>query len=142
VNENLTKIAIPLQGERLSGHFGHPDCFALVSVDRAAGRIVDEEHRVPPRHEPGSLPVWLADQAVNVVLAGGIGPRAVALLESHGVEVRIGVPPITVSEAVSLWLEDALPGGGNTCDHGHGHGHGGGHCHSGSGGRRRHEGAR
>jgi predicted Fe-Mo cluster-binding NifX family protein len=131
VNENLTKIAVPIQGERLSGHFGHPDCFALISVDRTAGRIVEEERRLPPPHEPGSLPRWLAGQEVDVVLAGGIGPRAVALLESHGVEVRIGVPPIAVSEAVNLWLEGALPSGSNTCDHGRG----GGHCHSGDGER-------
>ena len=35
-----TKIAVPLQGERVSAHFCHPERFSLVSVDAASRRTV------------------------------------------------------------------------------------------------------
>lgn len=117
MNTGPVKIAIPLQGERVSGHFGHPECFSLHTVDPASRSTLDEERVTPPPHEPGLLPRWLGEHGVQVVLAGGVGPRAVALLEGQGIEVRIGVPPLTASEAVRLWLEDNLETTGNTCDH-------------------------
>jgi len=112
-----TKIAVPLQGERVSGHFGHPECFSLLSVDPASRRILDEKRVTPPPHEPGLLPVWLSEQGATVVLAGGIGPMAVSLLESRGIEVRTGVPPLTASEAARRWLEGDLQTADNSCNH-------------------------
>lgn len=112
-----TKIAVPLQGERVSGHFGHPECFCFVSVDPASQAVLDEERVTPPPHEPGRLPTWLSEQGATVVLAGGIGPRAVSLLQSRGIEVRTGVPPLIASEAVRLWLEGNLKTADNTCNH-------------------------
>jgi predicted Fe-Mo cluster-binding NifX family protein len=132
MNHTFTKIALPLQGGHVSGHFGHPEYFALVSVDRDSRQMIEEQYVVPPPHEPGRLPTWLASQAVKVVLAGGIGPHAVDLLQGHGIEVRTGVPPLTVSDAVDLWLDGSLPSGDNTCDHGHsgGQDHGASRCRS------------
>lgn len=116
------KIAVPLQNGKVSGHFGHPDFFSLVSVDASSGQILGEALRTPPPHEPGRLPLWLTEQGVNVVLASGIGQRAVSLLESQGIEVQTGVPHLSTSEVVQLWLEGKLGTGGNTCDHtGSGH---------------------
>jgi predicted Fe-Mo cluster-binding NifX family protein len=112
------KIAVPVQNDRISGHFGHPEYFSFVSVDPAKRQVVDEERLTPPPHEPGLLPVWLSQQGADVVLAGGIGPRAVNLLESRGIEVCTGVPPLAASEAVRLWLEGSLETAGNTCNHG------------------------
>jgi predicted Fe-Mo cluster-binding NifX family protein len=117
MNYNPVKIAVPLQNGKVSGHFGHPDFFALLSVDSSSKEVVDETLRTPPPHEPGRLPLWLAEQGVDVVLAGGIGHRAVALLESRGIEVQTGVPLLSTSEVVRLWLDGKLEPGDNTCDH-------------------------
>ena len=65
-----TKIAVPLQGERVSGHFGHPECFSFVSVDPVSQTVLDEKRMTPPPHEPGRLPIWLSQQGATVVLAG------------------------------------------------------------------------
>jgi len=131
MNSTPLKIAIPLQDGLVSGHFGHPDFFSLVSVDSSSKEILGEALRTPPPHEPGRLPLWLAEQGVDVVLASGIGHRAVQLLESRGIEVRTGVPLLSTSAVVQLWLEGKLEAGGNTCSHGsggHGHGHGSHGC--------------
>jgi predicted Fe-Mo cluster-binding NifX family protein len=121
------KVALPIQGERISSHFGHPECFSVVSVDPSSREILGEKRLTPPPHEPGRLPVWLSEQGANVVLAGGIGPRAVSLLESHGIEVKTGVPQLTAFEAVRLWLEGNLETAENACNHGSGHHSCGGH---------------
>ena len=118
MNTETTKIAIPLQDDRVSGHFGHPECFSVVSVDRAAQKILSEERLTPPPHEPGRLPLWLAEHGVDVVLAGGVGHRAVALLNSCGIEVQTGVPSLTAFEVVHRWLEGDLETADNTCSHG------------------------
>jgi len=112
------KVAIPVQGDCVSQHFGHPEFFALLTVDREAKQIVAREDLTPPPHEPGVLPRWLADQQIKVVLVGGIGPRAVRMLESSGMNVITGVPAMPVEEALQLWLGDRLEAGGNDCHHG------------------------
>jgi predicted Fe-Mo cluster-binding NifX family protein len=127
MNRNPITIAVPLQGEQVSGHFGHPECFCMVAVDPSSREILGEVRRVPPPHEPGRLPVWLAEQGVQVVLASGIGHRAVSLLESRGIEVLSGVPQRPTSEVVQLWLDGLLPAGTNTCGHGSGEHRCGGH---------------
>lgn len=117
MTETKLKIAVPLEGDKVSSHFGHPDCFLIVTIDRSDGAARTEERLDPPPHQPGVLPVWLAQQGVNVVLAGGIGGRAVNLLESNGTEVVRGVPPMPAQEAIDAWLEGRLESSGDTCSH-------------------------
>jgi predicted Fe-Mo cluster-binding NifX family protein len=38
-----------------------------------------------PEHQPGLLPLWLKERGVNVVIAGGIGSRAMDLLTAASV---------------------------------------------------------
>jgi predicted Fe-Mo cluster-binding NifX family protein len=110
------KVALPILDGRVSPHFGHPDSFLFLEVDPAGKQILDREHREPPPHEQGVLPAWLADEGVGVVLAGGIGPRAIALLEASGIDLRSGVPDLEPEEAVRLWMDGALEAGANMCD--------------------------
>ena len=117
MNTESMKVAVPLRDERVSGHFGHPDCFSLVSVDLATRKVLGEERIIPPPHEPGRLPVWLWEHGAQVVLAGGIGHRAVSLMEARGMEVWTGVPPLTASEAVQRWIEGNLVTAENACNH-------------------------
>jgi predicted Fe-Mo cluster-binding NifX family protein len=108
-------VAVPVLGEQVSPHFGHPECFAFFSVDLTALEILGERRRVPPPHEPGRLPVWLAEQGAEMVLAGGIGQRAVKLLRDRGIDVVSGVPALSPSEAVRQWLAGAIRVQENPC---------------------------
>jgi predicted Fe-Mo cluster-binding NifX family protein len=45
-----------------------------------------------PGHQPGFLPAWLAEEEVSVIIAGGMGSRAQALLKENCVEVVAGRP--------------------------------------------------
>jgi predicted Fe-Mo cluster-binding NifX family protein len=91
-NSSVLKIAIPMQGAHFSAHFGGADRFAIFEVDEQARSIVSLTSATPPAHDQGSFPTWLKEQGCNVVLTGGMGPRAVTMLESFGIQTVVGIP--------------------------------------------------
>lgn len=121
------KIAIPLTAGRLSDHFGHCDEFALIEADSTSKQIVSQTRVIPPPHEPGALPRWLHAQGVHVVIAGGMGPRALNLFAECGIAVHGGPASSTPEDLVREYLDGALAGGKPVCGHGHGPAHGRGH---------------
>jgi predicted Fe-Mo cluster-binding NifX family protein len=116
MSNKAVKVAVPLDDDLVSAHFGHPECFTLMTVELSSQRVLAEERVNPPPHEPGRLPVWLAELGVSTVLTGGMGPRAIALLEARGVEVLTGVPGLPARDAVQRWLDGNLPAVENRCD--------------------------
>lgn len=123
------RIAIPVVNDQLSMHFGHCERFVFFDVDHQGGRILNREEVPAPPHQPGFLPQWMAQRKVDLVLAGGMGPRAQGLFAQYGIRVITGAPPIDPEEAVRSLLAGTLQTGANVCDHGHGDHHcgGGGH---------------
>ncbi|MBU8870631.1 MAG: NifB/NifX family molybdenum-iron cluster-binding protein [Gemmatimonadales bacterium] len=111
------KIAIPLTGGKLSAHFGHCQEFAFVDVDSEAGKILETSTLTPPPHEPGSFPAWVADQGAKLVIAGGMGQRAISLFQSQGLEVVVGSAGGSPEELATAWLKGDLSSGANLCDH-------------------------
>lgn len=111
------KIAIPLANGKLCMHFGHCELFALVDVDRDARRITGREDFVPPPHEPGLLPPWLAERGANMIIAGGMGQRAQELFAQSGISVIVGAPAGSPESLVGEYLEGTLATGENACDH-------------------------
>lgn len=111
------KIAIPLANGSLTEHFGHCQTFALVDVDSASKKITSTTEVVPPPHEPGLYPAWLAERGVTHIIAGGMGQRAQGLFQQSGIQVVIGAPERPVEEIVGLFLAGSLLTGANPCDH-------------------------
>lgn len=109
------KFAIPLEGGQLCSHFGHCEKFAFLTV--AERQIIGTEILTPPPHEPGRLPLWLAELGVTHVIAGGLGTRAQELLRQQGIEVISGAPTLPPEELVQRYLAQTLVTGPNVCDH-------------------------
>ena len=109
------KFAIPLAEGKLTAHFGHCQEFALVDVED--NEIKNTETLVPPPHEPGVLPKWLHDLGTNVIIAGGMGARALDLFAQNDIQVVVGAPALTPEELVGQYLDNRLEGGANICDH-------------------------
>jgi len=116
-NRKVKTIAIPVSGESVSPHFGRCEAFVLVQADPQARRIVSTDRIPAPPHEPGLLPRWLQERGVQVVLAGGMGPRAQQLFAEQGIEVVLGAPGGPFREVVQSYLEGNLQPGPNVCDH-------------------------
>ena len=111
------RIAIPLADGKLAMHFGHCERFALVDADTETKAILGKEEVVPPPHEPGLLPPWLAGQGAQVIIAGGMGQRALQLFAQNGIKVVVGAPSESPEDLVTAYLDEALETGGNVCDH-------------------------
>jgi len=90
------RYALPVTGGALSAHFGHCEHFALFD---------------------GLLPVWLAEQGVSLVIAGGMGSHAHSLFQQNRIGVVIGASESDPEQAVLKYLEGNLESGANTCDH-------------------------
>ncbi|MFP4476974.1 MAG: NifB/NifX family molybdenum-iron cluster-binding protein [Desulfatibacillaceae bacterium] len=100
---------------KLAMHFGHCREFAIVEVDGT--EIKGQQILEPPPHEPGVLPKWLHDLGANVVIAGGMGHRAVSLFGEAGIEVVTGAPALEPEVLVKQYLDRSLETGANACDH-------------------------
>nr|MBN2277396.1 NifB/NifX family molybdenum-iron cluster-binding protein [candidate division Zixibacteria bacterium] len=110
------RIAIPMAEGRLSAHFGHCQEFALIDVDTDNKKIMKSERLVPPPHEPGVLPGWLAQMDCNLIIAGGMGHRAISMFNQNGISVVTGAMALKPEEIVMSYLNGQLIAGENTCD--------------------------
>lgn len=113
------RYAIPTSNGKLTSHFGHCDQFTLIDADEASKQITAKEFLTPPPHEPGVLPVWLAEQGVSVVIAGGMGGRAQNIFRENHISVIIGAPEDDPEKVVLNHLMGSLVTRDNICDHNH-----------------------
>ena len=111
------RIAIPVSDGRLDPHFGHCRSFSLIDVDPAEKKITGAHLVDAPPHEPGALPAWLAEKGADLVLAGGMGTRAIQLFDAQGVQVIVGVPGLDPESLASAYLAGEIGAGTNACDH-------------------------
>jgi predicted Fe-Mo cluster-binding NifX family protein len=111
------KIAVPTADGVLCSHFGHCERFAIIQVDPQKKEIIASEMLTPPPHEPGVLPSWLSQVGCNLIIAGGMGMRAIDMFKQYGVEVLIGAPNEKPDDIVRAYLNGTLQTGENVCDH-------------------------
>ncbi|HWQ92555.1 MAG TPA: NifB/NifX family molybdenum-iron cluster-binding protein [Clostridia bacterium] len=134
------KIAIPVENGRLNSHFGGSRHFCLLDLDVNANTILRSETLEAPEHKPGLFPIWLREHGAEVVIAGGIGQRALSIFAHHGIRVVAGAPNASVESLVAEYLTGRLVSPPTECSHphehhAHDHGH---HLSTGSGPVHRH----
>ena len=130
----MKTIAVPMMAGSFSSHFGGAEAFALYSVDETTGEVGERRVMSPPEHGRGVFPVWLRQQGAEVVLAGGMGPRAIDIFAHQGIEVVLGVAGTDPDEVVQQFLSGTLVTSGEPC-HEHGFHDCGHHDHDGDCGR-------
>ncbi len=113
----MLKIAIPMVSDCLCMHFGHCEEFAFVEVDENEKKIIKVEKLVPPPHEPGVIPRWIAENKADLAIVGGMGAKAQNILAANGVKVIVGAPSDTPENLVQAYLNGTLVTGTNACDH-------------------------
>lgn len=113
------KIVLPIAGDQLCMHFGHCEKFQLFDVDPATKEITNKETFTPPPHEPGLYPRLLGEKGANIIISGGMGPRAQELFNQNNIAVVVGANPATGSpeDIVREYLAGSLQTGDNACDH-------------------------
>ena len=111
------RIAIPVTKGLLDAHFGHCSAFAFIDVDTQEKQVLTTRIVDAPPHVPGLLPGWLAKQGANLVLAGGMGNKAIQLLKEQGMDVLVGVPQSDPESLARDYLKGEIGPGLNACDH-------------------------
>jgi predicted Fe-Mo cluster-binding NifX family protein len=106
----------------VSPHFGRCPYYALVDLDgREVKSINAVENPYHGHHQPGQVPGFIKSQGTDVMLAGGMGRRAIALFQQYGIEAVTGASG-TVRHALEQYLGGTLHGAEpcrESIDHGH-----------------------
>ncbi|MFA6352474.1 MAG: NifB/NifX family molybdenum-iron cluster-binding protein [Bacteroidales bacterium] len=109
------KIAVPMENGELCAHFGHCQKFAVIAVENNS--IVDHQEIIPPEHQPGLYPRWIAQFGVTDVIAGGMGQQAISLFNQQNINVFVGAPIKAPKELVEDFLANNLNLTANYCNH-------------------------
>ncbi len=107
-------LAISCDGEMVSSHFGRCEKYLIFKIRE--GEVIEKEEILNPGHQPGFLPQFLKQKGVNVLIAGGAGPRAQDLLQDLGIEFILGVSG-NVNEVLTAYLNGELKPGQSQCEH-------------------------
>ncbi len=119
------KIALPTHENKgmdspVYGHFGSAPYFVIVDTARDSLEVVANGNREHAHGQCQPLAA-LGGKSVDAVVAGGIGPGALAGLRAAGIRVYRGVEG-TVRENLALIRTGRLPefGSDDVCAHHHG----------------------
>lgn len=107
------KVGIANDGGMVSAHFGHCSEYSIYTVENGTFSRRDVPN---PGHQPGALPALLKREGVTHVIAGGMGPEAVEIFQSRGIQVLMGVTG-EVDSVVRDFLEGNIVSGESTCHH-------------------------
>lgn len=125
--EKITmKIAIPTEGSNISSHFGKCEQFTIAEIFNSKVQSKTIISTLGNQH--GLLPGFLAEQGVNVVIAGGMGDGAKQNLISNNIEIITGASG-NIDEILDLYLNGELKSTDSGCSgHEHSHHHGENGC--------------
>ncbi len=111
------KIAVPLAKGQLTQHFGHCEQLAVVTANMDTNVVTGSELVTPPPHEPNVMPAFVDRLGVKLVIAGGMGQKALKQFEEKGIAVVCGAQGGSPLEVVSTYMEGKLLVSANACDH-------------------------
>ncbi len=108
------KVAIATDNGYVSAHFGRCPSYTLLEIEE--GKVIKREEIPNPGHSPGFLPHYLFERGVNVIIAGGMGPRAQALFAEKNIQTLTGVQG-EIDEVIQKFIRQELDAGKDLCDH-------------------------
>jgi predicted Fe-Mo cluster-binding NifX family protein len=103
----------------VSQHFGRCPYYVLIDLDEN-NNITNTSVVANPaiQHDPGDVPTFIRSLGVKVMIAGGMGPRAVDFFHQFGIDVATGASG-TVKETLEHWINGELRGDAPCNDHHH-----------------------
>ena len=103
----------------VSQHFGRCPYYVFIDLDENNQVTATSVVANPAiQHQPGDVPTFIHNQGVNVMIAGGMGLRAVDFFHQFGIDVATGASG-TVKETLERWLKGDLYGDAPCNDHHH-----------------------
>jgi len=108
------KIAVTYEGGEVFQHFGHTEEFKIYDVQD--GKVVSSQILGSDGNGHSALAALLDDNAIDVLICGGIGGGAQAALAERGIELCAGASG-SADEAVEAYLRGELVNSGANCSH-------------------------
>lgn len=106
----------------VSPHFGRCPYYVLVDLnEREVSQVNAVENPAYGQHQPGQVPGFIHSHGANVMLAGGMGRRAIGFFQQYGIQAVTGATG-TVRHALEQYLGGALQGA-EPCSVSVAHGH-------------------
>lgn len=98
---------------QVSAHFGRCPYYTLVEIeDDKIKQVTNVENPYYISHgQPGLAPNFIKQQGAQVIIAGGMGPRAIEFFNELGIETATGAIGRT-ADVVNSYLEGNLQGSG------------------------------
>jgi predicted Fe-Mo cluster-binding NifX family protein len=107
---------------QISQHFGRCPYYLILDVD---GEEIKKSETVSNpyyhNHIPGVVPKFIHEQGANVMIAGGMGPRAIDMFTGLGIEVVTGAIG-NAGNVLQAYLRGEVRGV-EPCKHDHPEGH-------------------
>jgi predicted Fe-Mo cluster-binding NifX family protein len=117
------KIAVATEDNKgfeafLSEHFGRCPFYILVDVDNGEiTKVTAVESPFYGSHsQVGEVPAFINQIGASVIIAGGMGPKAIRFFEQYGIQVVTGVSG-TVRQVVQGYLDGVVEGASPCMDH-------------------------
>ena len=108
------KVAIAADGRTVASHFGRCEGYEIAVIED--GEVIQREHIENPGHEPGLLPKLLNEMDVDIIVAGGMGPRAQGFFDDFDIKTITGVSG-DIDEAIEAIAWGRLTPGDDACNH-------------------------
>jgi len=102
----------------VSAHFGRCPYYTLLEVEEGkvqSSKVVDNPYH--GNHVPGKVPEFIHYQGADVMIAGGMGPRAIEFFDGYGIEAVTGAFG-KIQDVLDAYLRGELRGAGG-CHHDH-----------------------
>ena len=95
--------------------------FTFVKIED--NKIIEKEILPNPGHTVGSIPKFVSEQGAKLMIASGMGPRAVEFFHGFGIEVIMGING-DIDDVIEKFINGTLEGGDSSCTPGGGKGYG------------------
>jgi predicted Fe-Mo cluster-binding NifX family protein len=103
----------------LSAHFGRCPYYTMVEVegDKVLGtKVIANPYFT--NHVPGVVPQFINEQGARVMIAGGMGPRAIELFNQFGIEAITTGMHSSLEDILNAYLRGEI-NGATGCEHHH-----------------------
>ena len=117
------KIALATEGDRgleavLSHHFGRCPYYVLVDIDEKEIKEVKAVQNpfYESHGQPGEVPNFIKSSGAQIIIAGGMGPKAIGFFEQFGIQAATGVSGM-VREVINAYMSGQIEGALPCSDH-------------------------
>jgi len=115
------RVAISTDGDNVAAHFGRCPSYTIVDIEES--KVIDTKVIENPGHMPGAIPQLMDEMDVDVMIAGGMGPRAINFFSKYEIQTVVGIDG-KIDDVIEALLAGTLKGAESLCAPGSGRGQG------------------